>query len=152
MRNLLLRQAKGFPRLVWTPKVPLLEPRMAVLPPTVRRCVRARVRVFPYRTNFSVGIPAPDIELMLCRHLPITAMRAALPASVLGLKSPVAGASWPSGDSNPVSNCYRLSCGSGGPGTCGDERLGPLIGKEINEMRTLITCDDITKPTAHRGD
>ena len=118
----------------------------------VRGCVRARVRVFPYRTNFSVGIPAPDIALMLCRHLPITAMRAALPASALGLKSPVAGASRPSGNSNPVSNCRRLSCGSGGPGTGGDERLGPLIGKEIDEMRTLITCDDITKPTAHHGD
>lgn len=71
----------------------LLEPRMSVLSPTSKGvCKGAGVRVFPYGTNFSVGIPAPDIELMLCPHLPITATRAGLPASVLGLVSPVAGA------------------------------------------------------------
>lgn len=52
--------------------------------------IRFKVRVFPYRTNFSAGIPTPDIEFMFCPHL-LTTMRSALPASVLGLVTLVVG-------------------------------------------------------------
>lgn len=93
----------------------------------------------------------PRVELMLLPPpLPITATRAALPASVLGsvprwlalvttwgLKS-------------------RLQIATVSPAALADwepaeMRLGPLTGKEVDEMRTWIT-HDITKPTALHGD
>lgn len=62
-----------------------------------------RVRVFPYRNDFSAGNLAPDIECVYC-PLFLTELRAALPTSVLGLISIMVGPWGPSGtQQNPAS-------------------------------------------------
>lgn len=89
MGILLLRQAKGFPRLVW-----LVDTQSAAAwtqdgcSVSSKQGARSSHMGPTFHWEFQ-----PRVELMLCPHLPITATRAALPASVLGSVPPVVGAS-----------------------------------------------------------